>query len=106
MKRRFKSFLSLTLALTIMGSVLLPAETVLAATTNADPVYAGYIKADNTGLYPTGSYLETPKEYMNEGERIDYFEQRYGVSMDFNFMRRVYNGSTGYVHHDYVRFTP
>lgn len=98
--------MSLTLALAIMASVLLPAKTVLAAATNDNPVWVGYIKEDNTGLYPTGSYLETPKEYMSEGEKIDYFVQRYGVSMDFNFMRRVYNGSTGYVHHDYVRFTP
>lgn len=104
-KRMRKIVLGMAMYVAIICSTFSTPSVVCAADWIDDTMCIGYVTSDRVRLRLRGNWEnDVTLEFMYAGETVDYYEQRYGDSYDFNYMRRHETDTYGYVHHDYIRF--
>lgn len=104
-KSLIKVILGMAMSATVMCSAFSTPSVVCAADWVDDTMYIGYVKEDGVRLRLRGNWeSDVTLELMYTDESVDYYEQRYGDSYDFNYVKRHETGTYGYVHHDYIRF--
>ena len=104
-KNLMKIVLGIAMSAAVMCSTFSTPSVVCAADWIDDTMYPGQVKEDGVRLRLRGNWeSDVTLELMYTDEWVDYYEQRYGDSYDFNYVRRWDTGTYGYVHHDYIRF--
>lgn len=104
-KNLMKMVLGIAMSAAVMCSTFSTPSVVCAADWIDDTMCIGYVKEEGVRLRLRGNWEDDViLGIMSQNEVVDYYEQRYGDSYDFNYVRRHLNNTYGYVHHDYIRF--